>query len=65
LFESPRKSLSKLTQQGSVLDYYAEFTALVNRAQLEPREALRDCFNSGLKPDIHREVKAQSLQKKN
>jgi len=59
LFESLRESLFKLTQQGSVLDYYAEFTTLANRAQLESHETLRDCFISGLKPDIRREVKAQ------
>ena len=59
MFESPRESLFKLIQQGSVLDYYAEFTTLANRAQLEPPEALQDCFISGLKPNIRREVKAQ------
>jgi len=59
LFESPRESLFKLIQQGSVLDYYAEFITLANRAQLEPPEALWDCFISGLKPNFCREVKAQ------
>ncbi|XP_072086978.1 uncharacterized protein [Arachis hypogaea] len=33
--------------------------ALANRTQLEPPDALRDCFISGLWSDIWREVKAQ------
>ncbi|XP_016182574.1 uncharacterized protein LOC107624629 [Arachis ipaensis] len=59
LFESPQELLFKLQQQGSVGDYYAEFVALANRTNLEPHEALRDCFVSGLRLDIRREVKAQ------
>ncbi|XP_015953413.1 uncharacterized protein LOC107477848 [Arachis duranensis] len=59
LFESPRELLFKLQQHGSVYDYYAEFVSLANRSGIEPQDALRDCFISGLRVDIHREVKAQ------
>ncbi|XP_025617181.1 uncharacterized protein [Arachis hypogaea] len=59
LYESPRELLFKLQQSGSVGDYYSDFVALANRSRIEPPEALRDCFISGLKPDIRREVKAQ------
>ncbi|WVZ02924.1 hypothetical protein V8G54_023730 [Vigna mungo] len=59
LFESPRESLFKLQQQGTVSEYYTEFITLANRTNIEPAEALRDCFISGLRMDIRREVKAQ------
>ncbi|XP_017442721.2 uncharacterized protein LOC108347805 [Vigna angularis] len=59
LFESPRESLFKLQQHGTVLEYYTEFITLANRTNIEPAEALRDCFISGLRMDIRREVKAQ------
>jgi len=59
LFKSPRELLFKLHQQGSVTDYYKEFVALANRTNLEPPEALKDCFISGLGLEIKREVKAQ------
>ncbi|XP_057746886.1 uncharacterized protein LOC130966135 [Arachis stenosperma] len=59
LFESPRELLFKLQQQGSVSDFYVEFVALANRTHIEPADALRDCFISGLRADIRREVKSQ------
>ncbi|XP_072066649.1 uncharacterized protein [Arachis hypogaea] len=59
LYESPRKLLFKLQQLGMVSDYYSEFIALANRTQIDPPDALEDCFISGLKSDIRREVKAQ------
>ncbi|MED6112317.1 hypothetical protein PIB30_118508 [Stylosanthes scabra] len=47
LFESLRELLFKLQQHGSVTAYYAEFVALANRSQIDPEDALRDCFISG------------------
>jgi len=46
-------------QIGSVNEYYLEFTALANRVHIEPPEALLDCFISGLKLDIRRDVVSQ------
>nr|KYP38561.1 hypothetical protein KK1_040187 [Cajanus cajan] len=59
-YEVPRSNLFKLTQTGYVQDYYAQFTALANRVQGVTTEALLDCFVGGLKPDIRRDVIAQS-----
>ena len=59
LFESPRELLFKLQQHGTVSEYYSEFVALANRTTIEPQDALRDCFISGLHPEIKREVKVQ------
>ncbi|KAJ1404859.1 Retrotransposon gag domain [Sesbania bispinosa] len=54
LFKSPRESLFKIQQRGTVAAYYAEFIALANRTTIEPPEALRDCFISGLRMEIKR-----------
>nr|KYP39590.1 Transposon Ty3-G Gag-Pol polyprotein [Cajanus cajan] len=59
-FDSPRSTLFKLVQTGSVNDYYIEFTNLANRIYGVSAEALLDCFISGLKPDIKREIIAQA-----
>ncbi|WVZ04461.1 hypothetical protein V8G54_025267 [Vigna mungo] len=59
-FDSPRVTLFKLTQTGSVNYYYVEFTSLANRIYGVSAEALLDCFVSGLKPDIKCEVIAQA-----
>ena len=59
LFESPMELLFKLQQQGSVAEYYTNFVTLANRTNINPPDALRDCFISGLRADIRREVKAQ------
>ncbi|XP_072073814.1 uncharacterized protein [Arachis hypogaea] len=59
LYESPRKLLFKLQQLGTMSDYYNKFVALANRTQIDPPDALKDCFISGLKSDIRREVKVQ------
>ncbi|QHN82893.1 hypothetical protein S245_071022 [Arachis hypogaea] len=59
MFDCPQAALFKLTQQESVGDYYLEFTALANRSQINPLEALTDYFISGLKADIKRDVIAQ------
>ena len=59
-YECTRSQLFKLSQIGSVHDYYTQFTALANRVQGVTSEALIDCFVRGLKPDIQRDVIAQS-----
>jgi len=52
--------LFKLTQFGSVQDYYTQFIALANRVQGVTTKAVLDCFMGGLKPDIRRHVIAQA-----
>ena len=59
-YEVPRSTLFKLTQTGSVQDYYTQFTTLANRVQGVTTKALLDCFVGGLKPDIRRDVIAQA-----
>ena len=59
-YECPRSQLFKLTKICSVQSYYVQFTALTNRVQGITQEALLDCFVGGLKPDIRRDVIAQS-----
>ncbi|XP_020233863.1 uncharacterized protein LOC109813966 [Cajanus cajan] len=59
-YECPRSALFKLSQLGSVHDYYVEFTALANRVTGLTVDAILDCFLSGLKLEIRREVLAQS-----
>nr|KYP33217.1 hypothetical protein KK1_045946 [Cajanus cajan]KYP33220.1 hypothetical protein KK1_045949 [Cajanus cajan] len=59
-YEGPRSQLFKLTQTSSVQAYYVQFTTLANRVQGVTQEALLDCFVGGLKPDIRRDVIAQS-----
>jgi hypothetical protein len=58
-FDSPRAHLFKLTQTTTVHEYYVTFTALANRAQGLTPDAILDCFISGLKPDLRRDVLAQ------
>jgi hypothetical protein len=59
-YESPRTTLFKLTQTTTVADFYSAFTVLANRAQGLSPEATLDCFISGLKPDIKRDVISQT-----
>ena len=59
-YECTRSQLFKLSQIGSVHDYYTQFIALANRVQGVTSEALIDCFVGGLKPDIQHDVIAQS-----
>ncbi|MCH87619.1 hypothetical protein A2U01_0008493, partial [Trifolium medium] len=59
-FERPRASLFKLTQTGSLDDYYLEFTSLANRSTGLTAEALLDCFISGLHTELQREVISQT-----
>jgi hypothetical protein len=60
VFERPRSALFKLTQSGSVGEYYLTFTALANRVTGLNSEAVMDCFISGLQPELQREVISQS-----
>jgi len=59
-YECPRSAFFKLSQLGSVNDYYVEFTALANRITGVTADAILDCFLSGLKLEIRRDVLAQS-----
>nr|KYP49650.1 hypothetical protein KK1_028622 [Cajanus cajan] len=59
-FECPRSTLFKLFQTASVNEYYMEFISLANRVYGISPDALLDCFISGLKPEIKRDVIAQS-----
>lgn len=59
-YDCPRSILFKMNQTTTVHDYYVEFTALANRVHGLSPDAILDCFLSGLKPDIRREVLAQS-----
>jgi len=59
-FEYPQLQLFKLTQIAYVHKYYVQFNAMANGIQCVMSEALLDCFIGGLKPDIRREVIAQT-----
>ena len=59
-FESPRAAMYRINQQGSVQDYYLQFTALANRSHGVSPNAVLECFMGGLKPEIKREVLAQN-----
>lgn len=59
-FDSPRAQLFKLTHSTSAAEYYHQFTVLANRVEGLTDEALMDCFLSGLKEPIRREVVAQT-----
>ncbi|KAF7838882.1 Ty3/gypsy retrotransposon protein [Senna tora] len=59
-FESPRALLFKLFQKTTVADFYREFMILATRVEGISDEALLDCFISGLKPAICRDVIAQA-----
>lgn len=50
--------LAKLTQTTSVADYQSRFEALANQTTGVPESFLQSCFESGLRNDIRREVRA-------
>lgn len=52
IFDCPRYSLFRLTQDGSVAQFYAHFTALANRVDGVPEQILLDCFVSGLRKEL-------------
>ena len=55
-FKSPRAQLFKLSQTTSIATYYHQFMILTNRVEGLFNEALMDCFLSGLKERIRRDV---------
>ncbi|WVZ13294.1 hypothetical protein V8G54_017824 [Vigna mungo] len=57
-FQNVKGRLCKLYQTGSVLQYLNDFESLVNRVTDVPPSFLLECFISGLRPDIQREVLA-------
>ncbi|XP_050877871.1 uncharacterized protein LOC127081688 [Lathyrus oleraceus] len=56
IYECPRATLFKLTQTGTVSEYYLQFTSLANRVYGLSNDALIDCFISGLNSEIRRDV---------
>jgi hypothetical protein len=56
IYDCPRATLFKLTQSGTVAEYYLQFTSLANRVYGLSNDALIDCFVSGLSADIRRDV---------
>ncbi|CAJ2641138.1 unnamed protein product [Trifolium pratense] len=56
VYECPRATLFKLTQTGTVAEYYLQFTSLANRVYGLSNDALIDCFVSGLNDEIRRDV---------
>lgn len=58
-FDNPRAQLFKLEQLTSVTQYHTAFTVLANRVVGLSDEALLDCFISGLKKEIKRDVLAR------
>lgn len=59
-YEAPRAKLFKLSQTTTVIEYHRKFIVLANRAEGLSDDAVMDCFISGLKPEIRRDVLAQS-----
>lgn len=49
VYQSPRYSLLKLVQGGSIVDYYADFTALANCVECLSLATLLDYFIRGLR----------------
>lgn len=60
IYQCLRAYLFKLAKIGTMRDYYMVFTSFVNRVDGINREALMDCFLSGLQDDICHDVKALS-----
>lgn len=58
IYQCLRAYLFKLAQIGTMTDYYMEFTSFANRVDGINKEALMDCFLSGLQDDICHDVKA-------
>ena len=60
-FDCSMSELFKLHQQGSVSEYYLKFMSLAKRSEGLGEAAILNCFISGLKVDIKRDVMALSL----
>lgn len=59
-YDCPMAELFKLTQTGSISDYYLKFMALANRSIGLNDEALLNCFVGGLQKKIRRDVVAMA-----
>ncbi|KAE9612033.1 hypothetical protein Lal_00048864 [Lupinus albus] len=59
-YESSRHALFKITQTTTVTAFYTAFTSLANYSHGLSPDAILDCFISGLKPEIRKEVLAQN-----
>ncbi|XP_019460067.1 PREDICTED: uncharacterized protein LOC109359827 [Lupinus angustifolius] len=59
-YDCPMSELFKLTQTGSISDYYLKFMALANRSIGLSDEALLNCFVGGLHKEIKRDVIAMA-----
>lgn len=57
-YEDPTGTLFKLTQRGTITEYFSEFESLANCIVGLPPTFLLRCFVSGLAPEIRREVQA-------
>ncbi|KAJ0719583.1 putative retrotransposon gag domain, aspartic peptidase domain superfamily [Helianthus annuus] len=55
-YENHKATLFKLQQTASVSEYQTEFERVSNRVTGLSREALRDCYISGLRADIQNEL---------
>lgn len=55
-FDCPRYSLFRLTQDGTVVQFFYQFTALANRVHDVPEEILLDSFISGLTKELQAEI---------
>ncbi|PNX92431.1 Ty3/gypsy retrotransposon protein, partial [Trifolium pratense] len=56
VYDCPRATLFKLSQTGTVAEYYLQFTSLANRVYGLSNDAMVDCFVSGLNNQIRRDV---------
>lgn len=59
-FDSPRARLFKLVQMTTVASYYTDFRVLATRVEGVSDEGILECFISGLKPTLRRDVLAHS-----
>ncbi|XP_039140565.1 uncharacterized protein LOC120277791 [Dioscorea cayenensis subsp. rotundata] len=55
-FDCPRYSLFRLTQDGTMAQFFDQFTALDNRVQGVPDDILLDSFVSGLTKELQAEI---------
>lgn len=61
-FDSPRSRLFKLSQTSTAAVYYTEFLVLSTRVHGMSDDAILDCFVSGLRPSLRRDVTAHGPQ---
>lgn len=61
-FDSPRSRLFKLFQTTTATAYYTDFLVLSTRVEGMTDDAILDCFISGLKPTLRRDIRAHEPQ---